>query len=515
MDEQPKMPAESAILRAVFPETAGDLNSAPVSATDSADAAPLAPAEAPAKRKRRKKAAPDDTEGSGAPPRVPRAMGYSLDDMNDEWGLVLMGSKAVVVHEQIDGPIEDRLRIISIDAFKAWFCNRFTETIAPDGEIKVVTWATRWMTSARRRQYKGIEFKPGRDAVATPGYLNLWRGFTVEPREGGSYKIFRDHMLNNVCEGDATLFLWVFGWFAHLMQRPRERIGTALVMRGKMGTGKTKVGEVMGGLISPHYFAVDDPRYVTGQFNAHMASCLLLQAEEAVWAGDKAAEGRLKGLITSKFQMIENKGIDPIRIDNFVRLMMTSNEDWVVPAGKDERRFCVLDIDPRCAQNTDYFREMDEELDQGGREALLHDLLTFDLSQVELRKIPRTDGLLEQKLRSLDSVDSWWFERLASGTTRRTGDYWETEVAVDVLFEDYLTVADKVGVRRKSEQTAVGMKLRKLVPGLKVVKRQWETTPGAQQYRRTRCYVLPDLEACREAFVAELGQAVDWGDSDE
>ena len=108
-------------------------------------------------------------------------------------------------------------------------------------------------------------------------------------------------------------------------------------------------------------FLVDDPRYVTGQFNAHMASCLLLQADEAVWAGDKAAEGRLKGLITAPMQQIEAKGIDPVRLDNYVRLLMTSNEEWVVPAGKDERRFAVLDVDPRCAQQHEYFAEMDQK----------------------------------------------------------------------------------------------------------------------------------------------------------
>ena len=85
---------------------------------------------------------------------------------------------------------------------------------------------------------------------------------------------------------------------------------------------------------------------------------LLLQAEEAVWAGDKAAEGRLKSLITSKIQMIEAKGIDPIRVTNYVRLVMTSNEDWVVPAGMDERRFAVFDIAPTVKGNFAYFKEM-------------------------------------------------------------------------------------------------------------------------------------------------------------
>lgn len=438
-----------------------------------------------------------------------------MDSMNAEWGLVLMGSKAVIVREQIAGPMEDRLRLISVDAFRTWFLNSSTEVATGDGKVSGMTWAKRWLAHKKRRQFAGIEFFPNPDGVpGTPGYLNLWRGFSVEPREKeNGWAILRDHMLNNVCEGDEALFRWVFGWFAHMVQRPRERVGTALVMRGKMGTGKTKVGEIFGSLFAAHYFAVDDPRYVTGQFNAHMASCLLLQAEEAVWAGDKAAEGRLKGLVTSKFQMIEAKGIDPIRLDNFVRLLMTSNEDWVVPAGKDERRFCVLDINPRCAQNTEYFREMDEQLDNGGREALLHDLMTFDLSQIDLRKIPRTGALLEQKLRSLDSVESWWFERLDAGAPTSAGRQWPDILATRTMFDDYILVADKVGVRRKSEFTAFGIKLKKLVPGLDRVRRFIETAPGLME--RTWCYVLPPLEVCRAAFQAEVGQVVAWGIMDD
>lgn len=82
--------------------------------------------------------------------------------------------------------------------------------------------------------------------------------------------------------------------------------------------------------------------------------------------------------MTSPFQQIEAKGIDPIRMNNFVRLVMTSNEAWVVPAGMDERRFAVLEVDPRVAGEHDYFREMADELADGGYAALLHDLLALD-----------------------------------------------------------------------------------------------------------------------------------------
>lgn len=126
-----------------------------------------------------------------------------------------------------------------------------------------MTWAEAWLKSPYRRTYNGVEFFPDRDTLdGTEGYYNLWRDFSVDPirREGASYAIFKDHLLTNVAKGDQALATWIFAWFAQMMQCPRERVGTALVLRGKMGTGKTKVGEVMGSLIQAHYFLVDDPR---------------------------------------------------------------------------------------------------------------------------------------------------------------------------------------------------------------------------------------------------------------
>lgn len=456
--------------------------------------------------------APAPTEDSEEPvevaePLTPRALGYDPEEINRDYALVLWGGRAVVIKEQPDGPIEDRVRVLSIDAFDHWFSNKFTEVVAPDGKLRVTTWGRAWRSDKCRRQYSGIEFYPNPDgAPCAHGYLNLWRGFGVEPSEDGTWAIFRDHLLNNVCEGNQNLFDWVFGWFAHIVQRPRDRIGTALVLRGRMGTGKTKVGEVIGSVIPAHYFQVDDPRYIVGNFNAHMASCLLLQAEEAVWAGDKHAEGRLKGLITSESQMIEAKGIDPIRIRNFVRLMMTSNEDWVVPAGMDERRFCVLDVHPRCAQNHDYFGEMQNELDRGGRERLLFDLLHFDLGQINLRQIPRTGALLEQKLRSLDPLEAWWLSRLMEGTPTRSASEWLGFVTVDALFNDYLKSADEIGAGRKRDRATFGIKLQKLAPG--VERKRAARVEG--ESRRPWGYALPQLRECREAFEGLIGQPIVW-----
>jgi len=205
----------------------------------------------------------------------------------------------------------------------------------PDAPPRRRPIANRWLRDPKRRQYRGMVFEPGEDAEAGPAY-NLWQGFTVAPDPRGDASPFLEHLWANVCREREELFDYLLAWFAHMVQRPRERIGTAVAIRGGQGTGKTLTGRIVGAL-------VDDPRYLMGQFNAHLAQTLLLQADEAFWSGDKAGVGHLKGLITSDVQMIEHKGVDPVRVRNYVRLLVTSNEDWVVPAGPDERRWLVID----------------------------------------------------------------------------------------------------------------------------------------------------------------------------
>ena len=439
---------------------------------------------------------------------------YDIDWMRERYAFVLAGGTGIIVSVLPDADARDRVRFIKEGGFKAYFGNRFVSVKGPDGKFKPISWGEAYWTSPERRTYDGLAFWPDPNNASGPdGYLNLWQGFSVSPRRGGSYAVFKDHLFTNVANGDDQLFNWIFGWFAQMLQQPREKPGTAIVLRGAMGAGKTKVGEVFGSLIKPHYYLVDDPRYITHNFNAHMASCLLLQAEEAVWAGDKSAEGRMKGLVTSDFQMIESKGVDPVRLSNFIRLLMTSNEDWVVPAGKDERRFAVFDIQPHCAGNHQYFAEMEAELDAGGREALLADLLAFDLGKVNLRTIPKTYALLEQKVRSLDPIETWLLDRLKDGAPTLKHDGWPEVISTHAWFDDYAEASERIGVRRKAAQTSFGMKLSKLIPGIRAERRSIPKEDAAAT-ERIRVYVLPPLDECRRSFADLMGQRIDWGEAD-
>lgn len=463
-----------------------------------------------------------------------------VEAMNREWALVLAGSRAVIIRERDDALPEERVRILTVDAFKAYYQN---SRVSFNAKVREDTgqWVEKrvykqrapfWLAHRSRRTYDGLCFFPNPDGVPTPeGYFNLWRGFSVTPDRSATaeerarkYAVFTDHLRTNVCNGDEHYFKWIWGWMAQMLQQPRKRIGTAIVLRGKMGTGKSIVGKVLGSLIASHFFQVDDSRYLVGQFNAHLAHCLLLQVDEGFWAGDKSAEGRLKGLVTAEKQMIEQKGIDPIRVDNYVRLFFSSNEGWVVPAGLEERRFAVFDVADHCQQDIAYFAELEEQLENGGREALLADLLDYDLNGPEaadLRRIPKTGALLEQKLHSLDPVTQWWFQRLMDGSATHRAGTWAKSVPISAVYADYARTADRIGVRRKQSEIEFGLRMRRIVPSL-AKRRSWEDieVQGEGGYtttvrKRVWVYDLPALQDCRDVMAEMLGQDVDWGEDDE
>jgi hypothetical protein len=336
-----------------------------------------------------------------------------IEELNKTYAVIRVVNRVAILNEHLDADGRPTFSLINLDSFKLWLANQKTEitTVDKNGAPAVtkVPVSALWLTHPRRRAFEGVTFAP---RGAPLGYFNLWNGFAVTPSEAGSCERFKAHLKDNVCEDNAVLFNWVFGWFADIFQHPAAKCGTSIVLRGKMGVGKTIVGETFGHLLGLHYVQVADPRYVTGRFNAHLVRCLLFHCDEGFWAGDRVAEGKLKDLVTGKRHPIELKGFEVFFVPNQVRVFINGNPDWLVPAGMDERRFACLDVASLHKEDIPYFREIAEELAGGGYERLLWELLHFDLSTVDLRHIPKTDALLDQKIASLSPEDGWWLDIL-------------------------------------------------------------------------------------------------------
>jgi hypothetical protein len=98
-----------------------------------------------------------------------------------------------------------------------------------------------------------------------------------------------------------------------------------------------------------------------------------------------------------------------------LHIMMASNNDWVVPAGHGSRRYAVFKVADDKVEDFDYFDALNAEIDGGGTQAMLHDLLRLDLGNWHPKQICATAALVEQKGHSLRGLDAWIESLLQEG----------------------------------------------------------------------------------------------------
>ncbi len=323
---------------------------------------------------------------------------------------------------------------------KADFFNLLANRRVDDGKRKVSK-GDLWWTDPHRAQFvNGIDFDP--NGVA-PGVLNIWRGFpALQAAPDAKCDLILRHIREVICSGVERDYQYLIKWLAHILQKPGEKPGVAVVLRGKKGTGKDTLGEYMSEILKHLYIMAADQTLVTGAFNHHMTGKLLLHVQEAIWAGNKQAESALKSMITAPEMLAHPKGIDAFMVKSFMRVMMTSNEDWVVPASEDERRFFVLNVSDERMQSAAWFDPIRAEMRSGGPAAFAQYLRAIDLTGFDVRHPHKTEALREQQRASLSDFALFWSELIEdSGTIPgENGGSWEVEharVKLDDLVRRY------------------------------------------------------------------------------
>lgn len=231
--------------------------------------------------------------------------------------------------------------------------------------------------------------------------------FDGEEMPQGFCDRFIDHLFYVVCNGNEEVYRYFLGWWADALWNPGPT-DVAIVLRGARGTGKTFPVERMMELFDPYTMTLDDPEDLLGKFNSHLQNKLVLFAEEAFFAGNPRHAAKLKSLISGPTINVEPKGVNKFRVKKWFRLVMASNDDHVISAAVDERRFLALHVEDHAnKQNRAHFRAMQEEWDATGKAAMLKWLsgdywrrMVAD-DAFRLRAPPGTDELAKQKLESL------------------------------------------------------------------------------------------------------------------
>lgn len=456
----------------------------------------------------------DAPEGKFEPIIAEPQLKNPLDLYLDKYFYAVVGGVGRVCWEEPDAILGGiRIQKLSYATFKEKTSN---ETLVIDDKRHSL--AKLWLDSKKRKTYDQLVFAPG--TTLAPNLYNLWRGFAVEPfaadespseRAVEAVDMFFEHCLENVCGGDAELNKWLIGYFAHMFQQPQEKPGVALVFKGSKGVGKNalidRVAHLLGGR---HAVTVSDRRYLVGNFNSVMEDKLLFTLDEAFWSGEKQVEGILKDLITGGTKLIEHKGCEPYLVKNGVRVAILGNEDWLVPATWDERRYAVFDVGDKRRGDRKFFQAMRIGMEEhGGDRLLLTKFLEYDLSDVDASCAPRTKGLRAQQENSLPPLESWWLACLHGEAILGSGNdnKWPTEISTRAFQEAFYIEAKRRGKGGHLPTTrSIGHQMLRLAPSMQRVRARTEA--GSLEY----VYYLPPIDIVRMNWEKLTGFDGDWDD---
>jgi hypothetical protein len=185
-----------------------------------------------------KKRAADAKPGEGRKPTLMTAT-QAITRFNATYAVIRVGGKVRILVEDTDADDRPTFVLLSEKDFKTHTANKGAVVVPGEEKDTYLPANDYWLQSPDRREYSGIVFRPGEEMKITPGanwpwpkFYNFWQGWGVEPSEAGSCETFKRHLLDNVCDGDAALYDWLWKWMAHIFQRPQEKPGVAVALRG-------------------------------------------------------------------------------------------------------------------------------------------------------------------------------------------------------------------------------------------------------------------------------------------
>ena len=375
-----------------------------------------------------------------------------------------------------------------------------------------------WLQHQGRRECTGIGFYP----QSTPSdHINLFQGYPVTSIRGDC-SLFTGYLRDIVCAGNPEVCEYVLSWLAHIFQKPADKPGKALVLRGGEGTGKSSLGTIIGRLLGRHYFESSHLEQILGKFNMHLMDKLLVMADDAIWGGDKKQVGNLKAFITQNVIAIEQKGYDIIQMPHYARLIVTSNESWAVHAGQDARRFVFLDVSHARRGDTEYFGALYHWLENGGFSALMALFLARDLSGFDPRCAPDTGFGQDLKQESMSVDEEFWFEVLKSGEIpvldrdgsivhfSHTTDDW-ANLPKGAIYDAFCRQSRERSVRHVPKTGTFWNTLYRML-GLRDSEEKKTLHGGKISWggRRTNALKLPPLDTLRSSYDAENKTITDW-----
>jgi hypothetical protein len=252
-----------------------------------------------------------------------------------------------------------------------------------------------WIADPKIRTYENLVYKPKQE-VSEESY-NIFTDFDCQSKEGSINTI--QSILKLISNNENEVFEYIEKWVAHLIQKPYEKAGTSIIIQGEQGVGKDTYFDFIGKMLGEYFFNTGNAENdVFSRFNGHLKKTLLIKFEEASFMTNKNHADKLKNLITCQSQPFEDKGAGIVKLDSYVRLVMTTNAEVPVSIEQSDRRFVLVKASSEKIGDLEFWNNIHTELAKKETlEAYYNYLLNLDLTDFNPKHRPITDYYKEVK----------------------------------------------------------------------------------------------------------------------
>jgi hypothetical protein len=239
--------------------------------------------------------------------------------------------------------------------------------------------------------------------------FNIFKGFDMEPENtGADTSVLWNHLKFLFSNVEPDNQEWIIDWIAQMFQEPNKKMGTALVLISREGTGKGLFFDSLMSRIFGRDYVIDtscDP--FDKNFNGNLKNKILLNLNEGGWNHRKDTKGQLKNFITDPTFRYEEKFREAEMLINPTRIVMTTNEDWAVSVRNDDRRYFVVEIPGDHIGDLNYFENLVKSIENDDVcKQFYYEMINRKITH-NLRMAPKTEFHKEQQLYSSNYFDKF------------------------------------------------------------------------------------------------------------
>ena len=285
--------------------------------------------------------------------------------------------------------------------------------------------------------YSGIRFYSKDKRVFS--WFHGYKYQCLETIDQDKIKDYLEFIRVIIANGNEECYEYILNWISLIIQKPNAKTETAIVIKGKQGTGKTcftnRICKLLKGYSKKNVTNIDD---IVGKFNASIENNKLIVCNEltSAEANKYLNSDALKSVITEKQIEINQKNEKVRTCENVCNLIIVSNNDAPIKIENGDRRYVVLETSAIHKDDFDYFSSLHKNFDDDFYNNLFTFFMKRDISNYNPRRIPMTEAkkqIMELSKTHLEIVVSSFVEEY----NEQLAEGWNTQFAYQ-SFKTYL-----------------------------------------------------------------------------